>query len=158
MVTTYPPRGASLSSPWRFAELFWPNVPSPCGLDADAARLLRSTLTMAAGQMLERWRRTGAPLPPRPDLAMISQARFVTEQLPGQSLERLLALLDVEAQMIRVLVQRPLGDSLSGQWAAVLAQQCRRIGQLYEALKGRVGTARAEALLALALGALKGWE
>ncbi len=60
--------------------------------------------------------------------------------------------------MIRVLVQRPLGDSLSGQWAAALAQQCQRIGQLYQTLKGRVGTTRAEALLALALGALKGWE
>lgn len=154
MVTTYPKPAASLSSPWRFAELFWPNEPSPCGLDAQAARLLRFTLTQDVGQMLEQRRRTGAPLPPRCDLALICQTRFEAGRLPEMALERLLALLRVEAQMLRALAQRPLGDGCSGQWAAALAQQCLRIGQLYQALKGRVGAAQAEALLALAL---QGW-
>ena len=155
MVTTTPARPASsLAFTWRFAELFWPNEPSACGLDAQATRLLRSTLTLALEQSLERRREWGAPLPPRCALPLICQQRFQPAALPGQPPETLLALLGVEVQMIWALVCRPLGSSSSAQWAGALAQQCQRIGQLYQALKRQCGSERAYDALVRALSTL----
>ncbi len=156
MVTTTPPRTPTLSPSWHFLELFWPDRDSPTGLDAAAAHLLRQTLTVAVEQMLERYKE-GAPLPPRCALATITQERFQSAALPGQTPEMLLSLLGVEAQMLAALVRRPLGNGSSGQWAAALGQQCLRVGQVYQALKRRVGAARASDALGRALAGLPRW-
>jgi hypothetical protein len=156
MVTTTPPRTPTLSPSWRFLELFWPDCDSPTGLDAAAARLLRQTLTVAVEQMLERYKE-GAPLPPRGLLAAITQERFQPATLPGQPPEVLLRLLGVEARMIGALVQRPLGNESSWQWAAALGQHCLRVGQLYQALKRQLGAERAYDALGRALAGLPRW-
>jgi hypothetical protein len=156
MVTTTPPRVPTQSPSWRFLELFWPDCDSPTGLDAAAARLLRQTLTVTVEQMLERYKE-GTPLPSRCSLATISQERFQPAALPEQTPETLLSLLGAEARMIGALVQRPLGNESSWQWAEALGQQCLRVGQLFQALKRQIGSVRAYNALERVLAVLPRW-
>ena len=164
MVTTLPARptsaaslpsgrSVSLAFNWRRSELLWPDSDPPTGgLDAAAARLLRYRLTLAVEQMLERWRETGAPLPPPASLEQVNQPRFdpllIYWSRPN---EELLALFETEAQMTLALARRPLGGQEGGRWASALAQQCERLGCLYQARERQVGRARALADLARAL-------
>jgi hypothetical protein len=156
MVTTTPPRTPTLSPGWRFLELFWPERDSPTGLDAAAARLLRQTLTVAVEQMLERYKE-GTPLPPCCSLATISQERFQPAALLEQAPATLLGLLGMEARMIGMLVQRPLGNGCSLQWATALGQQCLRVGQLYQTLKRQIGPECVYDTLGRALAGLPRW-
>jgi hypothetical protein len=154
MVTMAPPQyPVSSMRPftWRWSEAFWPDLPSSCGLDTAAARLLRSSLTLAVEQMLEQWRETGASLPPTCPLHQVRQRRFDPAVVHWERRDELQALLITEARLLFGLARRPLGGRQSKQWAEALAQQCRRIGCLYQALARRDGPQAAISDLAMAL-------
>ncbi len=155
MVTMVPPRPDSplRAFTWRWSEAFWPDLPTSYGLDASAARLLRFSLTLAAEQMLEQWRETGAPLPAPCALHQVRQRRFDPAVVHWERRDELQALLITEARLLFGLARRPLGGRQSKQWAEALAQQCSRIGCLYQALARRDGPQAAISDLALALDA-----
>jgi hypothetical protein len=160
MVTMLPrPRPASAPPiTWRFVETLWPSLPAPCGLDADAARLLRSRLTLAVEQALEQWRKQGAPLPPSCSVHEVRRWRFDPAGVDEQPRYALQLSLREEARQLFGLVVRPLGKGALGgersqEWAALVAQQCRRIGVLYQAVERQVGWQAAFSDLALALDA-----
>lgn len=164
MVTTVPTRptspmfsaftwlaSAPLAFSWRLSEAFWPRLPAACGLDAEAAPLLRAGLTLAVERMLKA-RRTGTlPLPAPCSLRRVRQRRFDPAVVHWERRDELQALLQEEVRLTLALVQRPLGGGLSAQWASLLVQQCERIGCLYQALARRVGRDLALTDLAVAL-------
>ena len=152
--STFPPAARPALGPftWRFNEAFWPDRSMPCGLDAAAARLLRSALTLAVEQMLAAHREQGAPLPPHGSLEQVSQPRFDPLAVHwNKRREEVRALLATEVRMTLALLQRVADTAESARWADALIAQCRRIGGLYQALVRLVGNAHALAALVEAL-------
>jgi len=156
MLTVTPPPVVPLALSWRIPESLWPDdLDSPTGLDPEAQRLVRLGLTLAVEHHLWLRRSLGEPrLPRRPcRLQHIRQRRFNPRLLHWHIVDELRDLLRAEVAITLELLERPHEKRVCPKWDVLLEQQCARIGQVYLALKAKIGRLQAlyelEAALAL---------
>jgi hypothetical protein len=151
------------AAPWQRVDAAWPVWPDAAtGLDAEAQRLLRLYLTTAVAQRLRnRHHLEEANLwmwQPLPGLAeYVRQRRFLVACLHRYPSPEMGRLLRKEASLTVEVLATPPSYFGIDLWAALLALQCQRIGQLYAHLRERAGQGLALEVLQRALqGLLRG--
>jgi hypothetical protein len=115
----------------------------------EARRLLRRGLLEAIAGPLDLWERTPAGRPRQPPPFNIQHAGklyFHPAALRQQTRENWHRLMGIELRLAAQMLEALLIDEDTAIYRARLAEQCGRIGQLYNELKRRVGEALALAL------------
>jgi hypothetical protein len=148
------------AAPWQRVDAAWPALPDTAtGLDAEAQRLLRFHLTRAVARRLRNRQHLEAAnlwmWQPLPGLAAyVRQRRFLVACLRQYQPLEVGRLLFKEAALTVEGLATPPSDVGMAAWAALLAQQYQRIGQLYAHLRERAGQRLARVALQRALDRL----